>query len=98
MAHSTKLISDFGSYALAAKRMAQRLRDQPQSAGARAVWWVEYAIRHNGSAHLRPPYLHWAHMCLLDVALATLLVVIGAACIVALACKSSCCLQKKKIE
>jgi len=63
------------------------------------VWWVEYAIRHNGTRHLRPPAadLYWAQVCLLDVALLVGLVLLGLFWIAASACKSSC-LQKKKIE
>ncbi|XP_045762945.1 uncharacterized protein LOC123865767 [Maniola jurtina] len=31
------------------------MHDQPESPLQRAVWWVEYVIRHGGAKHLRPP-------------------------------------------
>lgn len=88
---STKLKYVSVSFAANAGRLSQRLRDQPESAGERAVWWVEYAMRHNGTDHLWPPAadLHWTHSHLLVVAL------LGAAAVWALflvttaACKST---------
>lgn len=31
------------------------LRDQPEKPIERAVWWIEYVIRHPHSSHLRTP-------------------------------------------
>jgi glucuronosyltransferase len=88
-----------GSYADNARRLSQRLRDQPESARERAVWWVEYAMRHNGTNHLRPPSadLHWTQSHLLDVAMlgavaAWLIFLVAAA-----ACRSTW-RRKRKIE
>lgn len=29
------------------------MRDQPQNGIEKAVWWIEYVIRHKGAKHLR---------------------------------------------
>jgi len=34
-------------------KLSQIIRDQPISSVEKAVWWVEYCIRHHGTAHLR---------------------------------------------
>jgi len=45
-------------------------KDEPESSLNRAVWWVEYVIRHNGAKHLRSAAidLAWYQYLLLDVA------------------------------
>lgn len=50
-------------------RASQRLRDQPESARERVVFWTEYVIRHQGAPHLRSPatLLSWPEFFLLDV-------------------------------
>ena len=35
--------------------MSRSLRDQPQDPVTRAVYWIEYVIRHDGAPHLRSP-------------------------------------------
>ncbi|KAK4872659.1 hypothetical protein RN001_014688 [Aquatica leii] len=37
--------------------LAKLAQDQPMSGIEKAVWWIEYVIRHKGTAHLRSPYL-----------------------------------------
>ncbi|XP_038217915.1 UDP-glycosyltransferase UGT5-like [Zerene cesonia] len=51
-----KLIND-SSYRQNIIKLRQIIRDQPQSALKRAVWWTEYALRHSGNVidHLHPP-------------------------------------------
>lgn len=48
---------------------SKTLRDQPESAQDRAVYWTEYVVRHGGAPHLRSPVteLSWAEFLLLDV-------------------------------
>jgi len=41
------------SYAANAKQLDQLLRDQPQDGVEKAIWWIEYVIRHKGAKHLR---------------------------------------------
>ncbi|XP_063237626.1 UDP-glycosyltransferase UGT5-like [Bacillus rossius redtenbacheri] len=57
-------------YRRAAQERSRLLRDQPLSPLERAVWWTEYALRHEGMPHLRSAVLHlgWAQSLLLDVA------------------------------
>ncbi|KAF4532304.1 UDP-glycosyltransferase-04 [Ephemera danica] len=45
------------SYRESARRVARLLRDQPEKPQARAVWWLEYVMRHKGTRHLRPPHV-----------------------------------------
>ena len=35
------------------KNVSKIVQDQKESPAERAVWWVEYVIRHNGAPHLR---------------------------------------------
>ncbi|KAK4872740.1 hypothetical protein RN001_014769 [Aquatica leii] len=39
------------------KELAKLALDQPMSGLEKAVWWIEYVIRHNGTKHLRSPLL-----------------------------------------
>ena len=54
--------------------MSRRLRDQPQDPVTRAVYWIEYVVRHGGAPHLRSPELdlNWIQLNNLDVVAALL--------------------------
>ena len=54
--------------------MSRRLRDQPQDPVTRAVYWIEYVVRHGGTPHLRSPELdlNWIQLNNLDVVAALL--------------------------
>ena len=56
--------------------MSRRLRDQPHDPVTRAVYWIEYVIRHGGAPHLRSPELdlNWIQLNNLDVVAALLAV------------------------
>ncbi|XP_062122451.1 UDP-glycosyltransferase UGT4-like [Drosophila sulfurigaster albostrigata] len=41
------------TYALKAKEMSKRFRDQPISPIETAIWWTEYVLRHKGAPHMR---------------------------------------------
>lgn len=41
------------SYSYAMGNMSRVLKDQKESPGDRAAWWVEYTIRHQGAPHLQ---------------------------------------------
>ncbi|XP_047109016.1 uncharacterized protein LOC124777597 [Schistocerca piceifrons] len=58
------------------KRLSAVFREHRADSRERAVWWVEYVIRHKGAPHLRSAALdlHWWQLMLLDV-VAFLLVV-----------------------
>jgi glucuronosyltransferase len=51
------------------KELSAVIRNQPQSALDRAVYWTEYVIRHKGAPHLRSVAadLPWYQYLLLDV-------------------------------
>jgi glucuronosyltransferase len=53
------------------KELSAVIRNQPQSALDRAVYWTEYVIRHKGAPHLRSVAadLPWYQYLLLDVIL-----------------------------
>uniref|UniRef100_A0A1Y1NF76 UDP-glucuronosyltransferase n=1 Tax=Photinus pyralis TaxID=7054 RepID=A0A1Y1NF76_PHOPY len=55
------------------------LRDEPIPPLDKAVFWVEYVIRHNGAPHLRTAALnlHWYQYLLLDVALFVIVVTLS---------------------
>lgn len=52
------------------------ITDQPMSSKDRAVWWIEYVIRHGGTSHLRNSWnsLSWFQYLLLDVFLTAALI------------------------
>ncbi|CAG4992098.1 unnamed protein product [Colias eurytheme] len=52
-----KLIND-SSYRQNILQLRQLIRDQPQSALKRAVWWTEYALRHANLNHLHTPIVN----------------------------------------
>ncbi|XP_066286571.1 UDP-glucuronosyltransferase 2C1-like [Branchiostoma lanceolatum] len=58
------------SYLETATRLSRLHRDQPQSPMERAVWWIEYVIKHGRLPHLRARAveLPWYQYYLLDVA------------------------------
>lgn len=43
--------------------------DHPMKSLDRAIWWIEYVIRHNGTKHLRSPTadIPWIQYLLLDI-------------------------------
>lgn len=45
------------------------MKDQPQDGLEKAIWWVEYVIRHKGAKHLRSTAvdLPWWQYLMLDV-------------------------------
>jgi glucuronosyltransferase len=51
------------------KKLSSLLKDQPETALDRALFWTEYVMRHKGTPHLRSAAteLHWYQYLLLDV-------------------------------
>ncbi|XP_049803189.1 UDP-glucosyltransferase 2-like [Schistocerca nitens] len=60
------------------KTLSSIFREHQVDSVERAVWWVEYVIRHKGAPHMRSAALdlHWWQQLLLDVIAFILLVVI----------------------
>lgn len=50
-------------------KMSDLLWDQPTKPLDRAIWWIEYVLRHKGAAHLRSPAadMSWFKLLSLDV-------------------------------
>ncbi|XP_046988880.1 UDP-glucosyltransferase 2-like [Schistocerca americana] len=50
-------------------RLSEIFREHQADSLERAVWWVEYVIRHKGAPHMRSAALdlHWWQLLLLDV-------------------------------
>lgn len=51
--------------------------DHPMKSLDRAIWWIEYVIRHNGTKHLRSPTadIPWIQYLLLDIIFVVLVAV-----------------------
>jgi len=54
---------------MSVKRLQSLLRDQPETPMERAIFWTEYAIRHNGAPalSLASRHLNWIQRNLIDV-------------------------------
>lgn len=52
-----------------ARRRSVMLKDQPTRPIDKAMFWIEYVIRHRGAGHLRlsSADLHWYQLYLVDV-------------------------------
>ncbi|XP_039283417.1 UDP-glycosyltransferase UGT5 isoform X2 [Nilaparvata lugens] len=57
------------SYTEVAEKVSSIFRDSPQSPLDRAVYWVEYVLKHNGAAHLKchARHLNWIQYTSIDV-------------------------------
>ncbi|XP_049792508.1 UDP-glycosyltransferase UGT5-like [Schistocerca nitens] len=62
-------ILDDKSYKENMKRFSAVFREHQEGSLDKAVWWIEYVIRHNGAPHLRTAALdlRWWQLLLLDV-------------------------------
>lgn len=60
------------------KKINDLWNDEPIKPLDKVMFWMEYVIRHNGTAHLRSPYadVPWYQFLLIDVIAATLFVVL----------------------
>ncbi|XP_018011584.1 UDP-glucosyltransferase 2 [Hyalella azteca] len=65
-----ELVNDT-TYGARLRTISAVLQDQKESPGARAVWWIEYVIRHHGAPHLLYPgkRLHFLQYVSADVLL-----------------------------
>ncbi|XP_071454147.1 UDP-glycosyltransferase UGT5-like [Hetaerina americana] len=57
------------NYATKMKKLSSIMMDQKDQPLERAVYWIEYVLRHDGAKHLKPAafYLSWYQIYLLDV-------------------------------
>ncbi|KAF4518582.1 UDP-glycosyltransferase-01 [Ephemera danica] len=65
-------------YRASAERKARLLRDQPETALQRSVFWVEHVLRHKGAAHLQGGTRNMSlfQILYLDLLVVTLLVIV----------------------
>lgn len=66
------------SYRENTQKVSQLIQDQPMTGLEKAIWWIEYVIRHNGAKHLRSPAIDLPNYqnYLLDV-IGTILAILG---------------------
>ncbi|KAM7167595.1 UDP-glucuronosyltransferase 2A2-like isoform 2-T2 [Macrochelys suwanniensis] len=99
------MVINSSSYKENAVRLSEIHHDQPIKPLDRAVFWIEFVMRHKGAKHLRPAAhtLTWYQYHCLDV-LAFLLACAAAAVFIAVKCCLFCCkkcgriVKKKKTE
>ncbi|KAF7264251.1 hypothetical protein GWI33_000426 [Rhynchophorus ferrugineus] len=62
-------IMDNPSFAENAKYLDDLMKDQPQDGLDKAIWWIEYVIRHKGAKHLRSIAVDmpWWQYMMLDI-------------------------------
>ncbi|CAG5031200.1 unnamed protein product [Parnassius apollo] len=63
-------------------RLRSLMQDQPQAPLNRAVWWIEYVLRHGGAKHLRSPaanmsWIEYYELELVFILLSSILIFIG---------------------
>lgn len=82
---------------------SKRFRDQPEKPIERAVWWIEYILRHPDPVHLKSPVpkLGFLRSNLFDIVLAVgfiaclMIMIIARMC---LKCLTNRPIDKKKVE
>ena len=84
------------SFTKRVKELGSALTDQINKPLDRAVWWLEYVLRHPGAHHLRSPVhdLAWYQYFLLDVI--ALYVAVLAAVVLAFVKLVKCCCCRRK--
>lgn len=79
------IFSFYFSYKNNIENLNRLLADQPQSPIDRAIWWIEYTIRNNGTKLYQSPMRHitWFQYLMLDVVITIIILVIILVCICA---------------
>lgn len=64
----------FFSYRRNIVRLRDLINDEPMKPLERAMWWIEYVLRHGGAKHLRSPgaNISWAQYLELELLLSLL--------------------------
>nr|XP_023017936.1 UDP-glucuronosyltransferase 2B15-like [Leptinotarsa decemlineata] len=98
--NAVKEIIDNPKYKQNMKKLQTLWVDQPMTSMERAMWWIEYVIRHKGTKHLRSPTVDvsWIEYLLLDVfaVLISALAVFTFLVIAIVKFLVKCCSSKKK--
>ncbi|KAF2900271.1 hypothetical protein ILUMI_05915, partial [Ignelater luminosus] len=83
LANALNEILTNSSYSEAASKRSRILRDQPLKPMDKAIFWIEYVLRHQGATHLRSAALNltWYQYYLLDViAFVVFIIILGLYC------------------
>ncbi|KAF2888123.1 hypothetical protein ILUMI_18050, partial [Ignelater luminosus] len=85
-------------YAQNAKTRSKVMHDQPMKPLDRAIFWIEYVLRHQGAPHLRSAALelNWYQYLLLDVVAVVSVVVLTFIYIIYKMVKLCCCRKSYK--
>ena len=83
-------------YQSAVDQLSDLIMDQPQHPLDRAVWWLEYLLRHPHNTNMKPHThnLYWFQYFLLDI-LAVLLLTLTAVIILVVKLLKCCCSRQK---
>ena len=87
------------SYQVEVETLQRRILDTPQHPLDRAVWWLEYLLRHPGNSAMRSRThdLHWTQSMMLDVGLVFLLVfLLVVATVYTIAARCCCGASRRK--
>ncbi|CAH1402298.1 unnamed protein product [Nezara viridula] len=81
--HAINTVMDNPEYKKHVDRRSMILKDKDQNSIDKAVYWVEYVLRHNGAKHLRPACLNLNlfQYFLLDVIFVIISAVVGCICL-----------------
>ena len=97
LAAITEVLDD-PEYQSSVSRLSDLIMDQPQHPLERAVWWLEYLLRHPHNPGMRPVThdLSWPQYFLLDV-IATVIAILGLVIFIFIGLIRYCCCKKAKI-
>lgn len=70
------LLYIFYSYVKNIVKLRELMQDQPQKPLDRAIWWIEYVLRHRSARHLRSPVANMTWSEYLELRLISLLILI----------------------
>ena len=85
-------------YQSAVDQLSELIMDQPQHPLDRAVWWLEYLLRHPHNTNMRPHThnLYWFQYFLLDVLAVFLFTLIAVIVLITKLLKCCCSREKNK--
>ena len=98
LAAITEVLDD-PEYQSSVSRLSDLIMDQPQHPLERAVWWLEYLLRHPHNPGMRPVThdLSWPQYFLLDV-MAAFVLIVAIPIIILIKILRKCCFRKAKQE
>ena len=87
-------------YQSSVSELSSLILDQPQHPLDRAVWWLEYLLRHPANTRMKPytHNLHWFQYFLLDVLFLILLILAVIILVVVKLVRCCCCRGKNKAK